>query len=613
MAHWMVAHKGADFQSIAAQCGISPVMARLIRNRDVIGPEETMRFLHGRPEDMHDPHLLPGMDDAVRILLDKIRSGRRIRIIGDYDVDGICASYILHSVLSFLGADNDIRLPERLTDGYGINERLVSEALQEGVDTILTCDNGIAAMDALAGAKEAGMTVIVTDHHEIPFEDSEDGIRELRLPPSDAVVEPKLPDCDGMPAYPFPDICGAAVAYKLAQVLLEQHGDIEAAQCNGSAAPAAQSAGLQQESKALMEELLGFCALATVCDVMPLKDENRIIVKYGLREIEKTRNIGLRALLTASGLTDTKLSCYHAGFIIGPCLNASGRLDSASRALELFEMKEEAQAMYAASELRALNESRKSLTEQGVQQALSLAREAAGRRDRVLVLYLPELHESLAGIVAGRIRERFSRPVFVLTDCAAAHTPDSCNGEDLVKGSGRSIEAYDMYASLHECADLFVKFGGHKMAAGITLKKDNIETLSRRLNDLCVLDDDQLQDTIHIDMELPPAYATMQFTEEMKQLEPCGTGNPKPVFAARSLRICLDTVVGKKQNVLKFRGYDEQNRQYDMVWFTTRPEAGIMADGREHLCHVVYYPDINEFRGTRKLQLVIMDARLAQT
>jgi len=582
MAYWLVTRKGGDFQRIAEQCGISPVMARLIRNRDVIGADETMRFLHGRPEDMHDPRMLSGMNKAVGILKDNIRLGNRIRIIGDYDVDGICSSYILHSVLTFLGAKSDVRLPERMTDGYGINERLVREAMEDKIDTILTCDNGIAAAEPLAMAKAAGMTVIVTDHHEIPFEENENGQRQLRLPPSDAVVEPKLPDADGNLMYPFPDICGAAVAYKLAQALMEE---------------------MSQVSSALLSELLGFCALATVCDVMPLKDENRIIVKYGLHEIERTRNTGMRALLTVTGLMDAQLTCYHAGFIIGPCLNASGRLDSASRALALFEIKNEAEALQAASELRALNESRKSLTEQGVKLAEEMALASVRQGDKVLVLYIARLHESLAGIVAGRIRERYSRPVFVLTDS---------EGEaEQVKGSGRSIEAYDMYAALHACSELFIKFGGHKMAAGITLRRTDIKLLSRRLNEGCGLQDDQLQNTIHIDMELPAAYATMQFTEEMKLLEPCGTGNPKPVFVARSMRIRLDSVVGKKQNVLKFSGYDEMNRRYDMIWFITRQNAGALADGNEHLSHVVYYPEINEFRGNRTLQLVITDARPA--
>ena len=595
MAKWMVYQKKEDFRAIAAACGISQVLARVIRNRDVVGIEETKRFLRGTLSDLHDPRLLPDMEKAAGILCEKIRSGSLIRVIGDYDVDGICASYILMHSLSVCGAKADVVLPDRIRDGYGMNPQMAEEAAQDGIDVILTCDNGIAASEAILAAKKAGICVVVTDHHEVPFEEREDGVRKYLLPPADAVVDPKVHNPVTKEAlYPFPDICGAVVAWKLAGLLLEE------------LAP--------DRREKTLSDLLPFCALATVCDVMPLLDENRIIVREGLSRAEITTNTGLRSLLIVNGLEGKHLNVHDAGFVIGPCLNATGRLDNAERALALFLEEVPSEALRSAQKLRELNDSRKSLTEQGVEQALEQIRGEHLLDRRVLVIFLPDCHESLAGIIAGRIRERFSRPVFVLTRTE----------QGMVKGSGRSIEAYDMFASMTAVKECFTKFGGHKMAAGLSMREEDIPLLQARLEEGCVLRQEDLTDVLHIDMELPPSLWTIGMTEELRLLDPCGVGNLRPVFAARGIRLRSMRIMGKGQNVLRFEAADAYNAGLTLLWFReadrfremVKAAAGpgawdALYAGRADLpVSVAYYPEINEWRGRQSLQFVIKDMKI---
>ena len=595
MAKWMVYQKKENFRAIADACGISQVLARLIRNRDVIGIDETRRFLYGTLPDLHDPRLLPDMEKAVSLLGDKIRRGAAVRVIGDYDVDGICASYILMHALGICGAQADVVLPDRVRDGYGMNPQMAEDAAQDGIGVILTCDNGIAATEAVRAAKDAGICVVVTDHHEVPFEEGEDGVRKYLLPPADAVVDPKVRDSrTGEMEYPFPDICGAVVAWKLAGLLMED------------LAPA--------RKDDVLGDLLPFCALATVCDVMPLQDENRILVREGLRRAVHTTNTGLRSLLVVNGLEGKPLSTYHAGFVIGPCLNATGRLDNAERALALFLEDDPSEALRSAQKLRELNDSRKSLTEQGVLQAMERIREDHMLDRRILVIFLPDCHESLAGIIAGRIRERFSRPVFVLTRTE----------EGLVKGSGRSIEAYDMFASMTAVKECFTKFGGHKMAAGLSMKEEDIPLLRERLEEGCSLREEDLTEVLHIDMELPPALWTLDMTEELNLLDPCGMANPKPVFAARGIRLHSLRIMGRGQNVLRMEAEDARGARLTLIWFCeadrfqemVREAAGpgawdALYAGRADLsASIVYYPDINEWRGRKSLQFVIKDMKI---
>ena len=595
MAKWMIYQKREDFRAIAQECGISPVLARVIRNRDVIGAGETRRFLNGGLENLHDPELLPDMDKAVGILAGKIREGTAIRVIGDYDVDGICASYILLRTLAVCGARADVVLPDRVRDGYGMNPQMAEDAAEDGIGLILTCDNGIAAAEAVRTAKEAGICVIVTDHREVPFEEDEGGGKTWLLPTADAVVDPKVRGAkSGKMDYPYPDICGAVVAWKLADLLLKEMEPDRRTQVLG--------------------ELLPFCALATVCDVMPLLDENRILVREGLAGAAVTSNVGLRSLLIVNGLEGKKLSAYHAGFVIGPCLNATGRLDSAERALALFLEEDPTEALRSAQKLRELNDSRKSLTEQGVEAAMTQVREQGLMRNRVMVIFLPDCHESLAGIIAGRIRERCSRPVFVLTRTE----------HGTVKGSGRSIDAYDMFASMTVVRDCFIQFGGHKMAAGLSMREEDIPVLQARLEEECTLRQEDLTDVMHIDMELPPCLWTMEMTEELDLLEPFGMANPRPLFAARDIRLHSLRVLGKGRNVLRMEGSDLSGRRMTLIRFQEEEvfrEELVSAAGAgnwDKLCagyadlavRMVYYPEINDFRGRKSMQYIVKDMQL---
>lgn len=593
MAKWMVSAKKADFHKIAEKFHIDPVIARIIRNRDVVGDAEIEKFLHGTTDDLYDPMLLKDAGKAAGILCGKTQEKKKIRVIGDYDIDGVCATYILTACLEAAGADVDAVIPHRIADGYGLNERLIEEAAGDGIDTILTCDNGIAALPQIASAKEKGMTVIVTDHHEVPYEVQADGSRRETLPAADAVVDPKQ---DGCP-YPYKGICGAVVAYKLMQIYLDR-------MCRAGAVT-------EEKKEGLLQELLAFAGFATVGDVMELTDENRILVKYGLRQIEQTQNPGLRALLTVNELTDKKLTGYHVGFILGPCLNATGRLDTAARALAMFRTKDQAEAFTIAGELKALNDSRKEMTRQGTELAMEMIESSALKEDQVLVVFLPDCHESLAGIIAGRIRERYYKPVFVLT-----------RGEEGVKGSGRSVEAYHMYDKMSECKELFTKYGGHKMAAGLSLPEENVETFRRYLNAHSGLNEEDLTEVVHIDVPMPMSYVSAELIRQFSLLEPFGNGNPKPVFAQKAVRVCRGQILGKNKNVGKYRVSDEAGHEYDMMYFGdldawnafltehfgAEAVRGLYeGGGGEIVVSVIYYPDLNVFRGREQLQMVMQD------
>lgn len=589
MAKWMVSAKKADFNGIAKRFGIDPVIARILRNRDLVTEEEIDRFLHGTPEDMHSPYLLKDVEKAADIIRNKIAEQKKIRIIGDYDIDGVCSTYILMTGLQTCGAVADAVIPHRVLDGYGLNDKLIRDAYEAGIDTILTCDNGIAAATQITYAKSLGMTVIVTDHHEVPYEVQPDGSRKECLPDADAVVDPKQQTC----AYPFDGICGAVVAYKLVQVLLDRMQ-------NG-----------REEAQQILQELLAFAAFATIGDVMELVDENRIIVKYGLPLIAHSGNYGLQALITVNGLQDKPLSVYHIGFVLGPCLNATGRLDTAARALQMFLTRDKAEAVTIAGELKELNDSRKGMTLQGTEQAIELIEQTALKEDKVLVIYLPECHESLAGIIAGRIRECYQKPVFVLT-----------KAEDGVKGSGRSIDAYHMYDKMSECKELYTKYGGHKLAAGVSMPEENVEKFRRYLNEHCDLSAEDFEEKILIDVPMPMSYVTTDFVKQLSVLEPFGNGNPKPVFAQKNLHICKGRILGKNSNVGKYLVKDETGRQYDMIYFGNLDkwhdflEEHFGQEEQDRLYQagsdviqisVIYYPDINVYQGRESLQMVMKD------
>lgn len=564
MERWVMLRKGADFAGIGKKFQISPRLACLIRNRDVVGEEAIGQYLNGTIGDLCDGMLMKDMDKAVEILREKLEEGKRLRVIGDYDIDGVNATYILLEGLKRLGADADYDIPDRMTDGYGLNIHLIQRAYDDGVDTVLTCDNGIAAAEEIAFGKDMGMTVIVTDHHEVPFEEW-GGKKQYLLPPADAVVDPKRPDCE----YPFPHLCGAAVAYKLMEALWESMG---------------------RDSEDL-DDLIENVAIATVGDVMDLKGENRIFVKEGLQMLERTRNPGLRSLIECTGLADKTISAYHIGFVLGPCLNASGRLDTAKRALRLLEAKTRKEADQLAWDLKALNDSRKEMTEKAVKEAELMVEASALKEDRVLVIYLPDCHESLAGIVAGRIRERYYKPAFVLT-----------NASEGLKGSGRSIEAYSMYEELSRCKDLLMRFGGHRQAAGLSMKRENLESFRKMINDHCTLTPQDLTEKVVIDMEMPFSCVTEGLIRELALLEPFGKGNTKPVFAARNVRLMDMRVMGRKKNVLKMRAVDANGNTVEAVYFG---DVENLSGRKDTLLSITYYPTLNEYMGQATPQIVI--------
>ena len=566
MEKWMVAAKRADFKGIGERFGIDQVTARIIRNRDVIGEKAIEKYLHGSRKDFYSPWLLKDMEKAVAILQEKIENRNRIRIIGDYDIDGVMSTYILLESLRGLGCDVDMMIPNRITDGYGINEHLIEQAWQEGRDTIITCDNGIAAVTQIRKAKDLGMTVIVTDHHEVPFEDLEGGRKEI-LPPADAIVNPKQKAC----SYPFAGLCGAVVAMKVMEALYEKM------------APEVD----------LVDKMLPFAGIATIGDVMDLQDENRILVKEGLQRLHHTTNLGLQELIRVNNLERAEITAYHVGFVLGPCINASGRLDTATRALALLCTEDRQKAAKLAGDLYDLNQSRKAMTEQGKEQAINEIETESINKDRVLVVYLPECHESLAGIIAGRIRELYHKPVFVLT-----------KAENGVKGSGRSIEAYSMYEELVKCRDLLIQFGGHPMAAGLSMAEENIERFRKKLNENCTLSEHDLMPKVMIDVPMPISYLTETLTEELKVLEPFGKGNTKPLFAQKNLRVSKLRIFGKNRNVAKMTLTDADGVWKDAVFFGEVDEFAEFVSVHDTIS-VTYYPEINEYQGRRTLQIVI--------
>lgn len=568
MEKWVVAAKKADFNQIGQQFHIDPVIARLIRNRDVVGEEKIREYLLGTVEEIPSPWLMKDMEKAVDILERKIQQQAKIRIIGDYDIDGVTSTYILLKGLTRIGANVDTYIPDRVADGYGIHEHLIDRAGEDGIDTIVTCDNGIAAAAEIQMAKDKGMTVIVTDHHEIPYRE-ENGERQVILPPADAILNPKQYDCP----YPNKNLCGAVVAFKYITALYERFGVPEKE----------------------MEDYYELAAIATVGDVMDLQGENRILVKEGLRRLKETKNPGLQELIRANALEDAKITAYHIGFVLGPCINASGRLDTAARSLQLLNAQTIEEAAKLAGDLTALNQSRKALTEKGKEEAIRLIETTDLKNDRVLVVYLPDCHESLAGIIAGRLREKYHKPAFVLT-----------RGETSAKGSGRSIESYSMYEELVKCADLMVQFGGHPMAAGLSIKEENIEAFRRQLNENCTLTEENLRPKIVIDVPMPVSYITKELVEQISLLEPFGKGNTKPVFAQKGLRVLDSSILGKNKNVVKVKLLDPQGVPMEGIYFGEAEEfAGFL---KEHdTIAVTYYPEINRFRGKESLQIIIQN------
>lgn len=590
MEKWFVAAKRANFNKWAEEFGISPVLARILRNRELTEEAEIRKFLWGTLQDCYSPWLLKDMDKAVELILEAMAEGCHIRVIGDYDVDGICSSYILTKGLQLIGAKADTAIPHRIHDGYGLNEHLIEEARADGVSMIVTCDNGIAAAPQIELADSYGIRVIVTDHHEVPFrlEKNADGeeVRKELLPPALAVIDPKQEQC----SYPFPGICGGVVAYKLIGAIQEKTGNATLGEA--------------------MDELLEFAALATVCDVMELKDENRILVREGLKRMKNSRNPGLRALMEVNQIEPARLNAYHLGFVIGPCLNATGRLDTAERGLELLQSRTKVEAMSAARELKELNDSRKNLTLKGVEEAESYIAEHGTAKDKVMIIFLPEVHESLAGIIAGRIRERYNHPVFILT-----------RGEEGVKGSGRSIEGYHMYDAMTGVKQYFTKFGGHAMAAGLSMKEEDIEKLRRDINAACTLEEEDFAVRVHIDVPMPLDYGTEELADELELLEPFGVGNPKPLFAQKELLFLSGVRMGANKTCARYTVRTPDGATRQLVYFGDLERFGAFLDekygagsgealyagGVQFKLSVVYQLGKNTYRGQTQLQYIMQN------
>lgn len=577
---WMLRTKKADFNEIGRKFKVDPLIARLIRNRDIVLEEDIKKYLYGNKEDMYSPYLLKDMEKAVSILEEKIKNQSKIRIISDYDVDGVISNYVLYRGLQEIGADVDYEIPDRINDGYGINERMVIKAVEDGIDTILTCDNGIAAINQIALAKENGLTVIITDHHDVPFI-MQEGRKIEQLPKADAVINPKQKEC----SYPFDKICGATVAYKLIQALYEKRG-------------------LEHDF------YLEYLAIATVCDVVDLTDENRIIVKEGLKLLNATKNLGIKALIGENFKEKPELNAYHLGFIIGPCVNAAGRLEHAGEGLSLLLAKDEEEAMDKARHLKILNDERKSLTEQGVEKAIELVETTNIKDDKVLVIYLTDCHESLAGIIAGRIREKYNKPVIVLT-----------RSKEGVKGSGRSIDEYSMFEKLSECRDYLDKFGGHPMAAGLSLKEENIDRFRKALNDNSGLTEENLIKKVYIDIKMPFYYISEHIIHQIECLEPFGKANEKPVFAESDVKITEARILGENKNVLKLKLATDAGGTIEGICFKNTMEELLnqikekygmdevdkMFERRENAVRlrIIYYPSINSYKGKKTLQVTI--------
>ena len=560
---WMLQTKRADFNGLAMRLGVSPVAVRIMRNRGLLDEREMRKYLYGTLDDLYDPRQMKGMETAAGIIEKKLIEGKKIRIIGDYDIDGVCSTYILLKGFHRAAGNGqiDYEIPDRIRDGYGINESIIRQAAEDGIDTLVTCDNGIAALKEISIAKQLGMTVVVTDHHEVPVD-----VYGQILPPADAVVDPKQ---DGE-TYPYHEICGAVVAWKLINVIYEDLGIPEHE----------------------WMELLEFAAIATVGDVMKLQDENRLIVKYGLKKIGSTKNTGLRMLVEKNNLDINNLSAYHIGFVIGPCLNAGGRLKSAKVALRMLLEQDPDRVSGLADELKELNDVRKDMTAKGETEAIEQV-ERFYMSDKVLVVFLPECHESLAGIIAGRLREHFHKPSFVLT-----------RGEQSAKGSGRSIEAYHMYQGLCEVSDLLVKFGGHPMAAGLSIEESDIDEFRRRLNENAKLTEDDFVPQIWIDVPMPFEYVNEKIVDELKGLEPFGQGNEKPLFAQKGLTIRNVRVLGKNRNVVKMNLVTDTGHPFDGLLFADG-DRFLEEQTGQNTIDMIYYPDVNEYNGTRTLQAII--------
>ncbi|MGN0407661.1 MAG: single-stranded-DNA-specific exonuclease RecJ [Bacteroides sp.] len=576
MSVWKVYAKKADFKRIGDKFGINQVVARVIRNRDLIQDSEFETYLYGTIRDIPEPMLMKGMSRAVSLINKAILSAEHIRIIGDYDIDGICSIYILHMGLESMGAVVDYVVPDRITDGYGINENIIKKAHEDGVSMIITCDNGIAAKDAVAYAKSLGMTVIVTDHHDVPFQIREDGIKEYILPPADVIINPKQQDC----GYPFKDLCGAAVAWKLITALKNTE-------------PA--------DDKMLMQ-LLEFAAIATVGDIVRIQGENRIIVKYGLRHIHTgSNNLGLRVLMNECKVSESEFDTYHIGFVVGPCLNASGRLDSAAKAIRLLETKDEAEALRLSKELKELNDERKDMTENGFVAACASVEAGYGANlPGIIIVYIQNCHESVAGIIAGRIREKYYRPAIVFTD--------SIGDESIYKGSGRSIEGYDMFEKISECSDLLSKFGGHPMAAGMSIDKSLFEEFRQRMIENADISEEMLVPVTWIDVPMPLDYVTEEIVSQLELLAPYGKDNPKPLFADKNLCILKKNVLGKNKNVLKLQLETQSKRKFEAIKFhVDNDEQEQLNEG--DLISIVYYPVINTYNGRSQLQMTIVEIK----
>ena len=568
---WMLYTKRAEFEKISARFNISPVLARIIINRD-IKEEDFLIFLQNDLKLMHNAGGLTGIEKAYEIIMEEIESGRKIRVVGDYDIDGVCSSYILVKALKYFGANVDVKIPDRIKDGYGINDNIINDAANDGVSMIITCDNGIAAHSQMELAKRLGIKVIITDHHEVYQEDGKD-----LLPVANVVINPKRSDCD----YPFKSICGGLVAYKLMEYIYER----------------LYSKKIYDDEK--LTDLLEVAAIATIGDVMPLVDENRILVKNGLKSLMHTKNLGLQALIKVTGMDGKKLTAYSIGFVLGPCLNAGGRLENALIALNMFMAESEEEAMEYASHLKELNDERKDLTLKNVKRAIEIAENEYSDND-ILVIYLDDCHESIAGIIAGRVREAIGKPTIILTEAFGE--------ENMIKGSGRSIESYNMFEALYEVKDIFVKFGGHHMAAGMSLKKERLDEFRERLNENSKLCAEDFVQKIWIDIALPFSYLSLDFVRELDKLEPFGNKNEKPKFARKDIKIISKTILGKNKNVVKMVLEDVDKTAVEAIYFGDGEEFFKSIQDRKTI-DIIYYPDINEYGGRESLQIVISNYR----
>ena len=590
LEQWMLHTKKADFDGFAKALGVSPIVARIMRNKDLETIEEQRAFLDNSIENLHNPLLMKDMDKAIDIIEQKIKEGKHIRIIGDYDIDGICSTYILVKGLQGVGAFVTYDIPDRIVDGYGINENLIKKAYDEGVDTIVTCDNGIAAIEQIKYAKELGMTVVVTDHHEVPYvKDEVTGEITYKRVQGDAVVNPKQPDC----SYSFKLLCGGAIAYKVIECLYDKL-NIE---------------DKEQKTQYFIE----YAAIATIGDVVDLIGENRIIAANGLKRLQTTANVGLDKLMDMCGINRERLSSYHIGFVIGPCLNATGRLESAKKGIELLMSEDFNEAERLSAELIELNNTRKAMTENGVKEAIAMCESMED--SKVLVVYLPKIHESIAGIIAGRVREHFNKPVFVVTNSADE------NEESLIKGSGRSIPGYNMFEALIECDEYLLKYGGHEMAAGLSLDKSKIDNFKTAINEKCQLTEEDFVRKVWIDVPMPFAYATEGLINQLSLLEPFGKGNEKPVFATKNVRVKSLKVMGANQNMCKLSVYDDSGKTVDALVFSSIYPAFMeflqnkfgeeqirkakMNMANDIVLSIIYYPDINEYNGRRSVQIIV--------